>query len=274
MGRSGPPFTTLKKTREDKQIMSLIKDLAYKTLNVVTGGAGVERQIGGEAIRFPARFSRYYEAGYEPESFRFFHGNVKAGDTVLDIGGHIGLFAVVNAKLVGGAGKVFSFEPTPFTRGVLQEVVDLNGVSEIVEIRGEAVSSKRGETVFFDTGDTISNANSLVKTARSKREIPITLISVDEFVKERGLTVNCLKIDVEGSELDVLTGARETFLSMRPVARLGLHPQFVVQNDQSLDDIWRILAEYKLRVIFDGDPVEKDWFCSQDDLFDVNLIPF
>ncbi len=254
--------------------MSLVKDLAYKTLDAVTGGAGVKRQIGGETIRFPARFSRYYEAEYEPESFRFFRENVKTGDTMLDIGGHIGLFAVVNAKLVGPTGKVFSFEPTPFTRGVLQEVVDLNGVAGTVEVRGEAVSSKRGETVFFDTGDTISNANSLVKTARSKQEIPITLISVDEFVKERGLNVNCLKIDVEGAEMDVLTGARKTFLTMRPVARLGLHPQFIVQNDQSLEDIWRILTEYKMNVIFDGDPVERDWFCSQDDLFDVNLIPF
>ena len=74
--------------------------------------------------------------------------------------------------------------------------------------------------------------------------------------------------------MDVLTGARETFLSMRPVARLGLHPQFIVQNNQSLDDIWRVLAEYKMNVIFDGGPVEKEWFCSQPDLFDVNLIPF
>lgn len=254
--------------------MSLAKDLAYKTLDAVTGGAGVKRQIGGETIRFPARWSRYYEAEYEPESFRFFRENVKEGDTVMDIGGHIGLFAVVNAKLVGPTGKVFSFEPTPFTRGVLQEVVDLNGCSEIVEVCGEAVSSKRGETVFFDTGDTISNANSLVKTARSKTEIPITLISVDEFVKERDLKIDCLKIDVEGAEMDVLTGARETFLSMRPAARLGLHPQFIAQNSQTLDDIWRILVEYKLNVIFDGNPAEKEWFCSQPDLFDVNLIPF
>ncbi|HEX3102207.1 MAG TPA: FkbM family methyltransferase, partial [Pyrinomonadaceae bacterium] len=106
-----------------------------------------------------------------------------------------------------------------------------------------------------------------------KTEIPITLVSVDEFVKERDLKINCLKIDVEGAEMDVLTGARETFLSMRPFARLGLHPQFIAQNGQSLDDIWRLLSEYKQRVIFDGGPADKDWFCSQTDLFDVNLLP-
>ena len=251
----------------------MIKQAAYKALDMITLGKGVERSIGGESIRFPARWSRYYESDYEPETFRFFRETLKEGDTVLDIGGHIGLFAVVTARLVGEKGKVFSFEPTPFTRAVLQEVVDLNGCSDIVEVRPEAVSAKSGETVFFDTGDDISNANSLVKTARSKREIPVKLISVDEFVSERNLTVNCLKIDVEGAELDLLRGARKTFLEQRPAARLGLHPPFIVQNGHSLDDIWATLLEYRMSVIFEGKPVEREWFCSQPELFDVDLLP-
>jgi FkbM family methyltransferase len=251
----------------------VIKQAAYKALDIITLGKGVERSIGGESIRFPARWSRYYEADYEPETFRFFRQTLKEGDTVLDIGGHIGLFAVVTARIVGKGGKVFSFEPTPFTRGVLEEVVDLNACSEIVEVRPEAVSAKSGETVFFDTGDDISNANSLVKTERSKREIPVKLISVDEFVSERNLTVSCLKIDVEGAELDLLRGARKTFLEQRPTARLGLHPPFIVQNGHSLDEIWNTLLEYRMSVIFEGKPVEREWFCSRPELFDVDLLP-
>lgn len=251
----------------------ILKDLAYKTIDAITLGKGVNRHICGEEIRFPPKWSRYYEAEYEPETFDFFHENLKPGDTVLDIGGHIGLFAVVTARFVGNSGSVFSFEPTPFTRGVMKEVVDLNGVADIVEIRGEAVSSKRGETVFYDTGTEISNANSLVRSELSKTEIPITLISVDEFVTERGLNVDCLKIDVEGAELDVLIGAREVFTSQRPVARLGLHPVFIEKNRQSLSEIWDLLVEYRLNVIFDGEAATREWFTSQTDLFDVNLIP-
>jgi FkbM family methyltransferase len=251
----------------------VIKDAVYKALDVVTFGRGVAREIGGETIRFPAKWSRYYEAEYEPETFRFFRENVKSGNTVLDIGGHIGLFAVVTARLVGPGGKVFSFEPTPFTRNVLQEVVDLNNCSDRVEVRPEAVSSSSGETTFFDTGNEISNANSLVRTTRSKVEIKVPLITVDDFAGARELTVNCLKIDVEGAELDVLMGARETFLRQRPVARLGLHPSFIEQNGQSLADIWNLLDEYMIRAEFEGLPAEKDWFCSQTDLFDVNLLP-
>lgn len=250
-----------------------LKDLAYKTIDAITLGKGVNRHIGGEEIRFPPKWSRYYEAEYEPETFDFFHENLKPGDTVLDIGGHIGLFAVTTAKLVGPTGKVFTFEPTPFTRSVLQEVVDLNDCGDIVEIRGEAVSSKRGETVFYDTGSEISNANSLVRSELSKTEIPITLISVDEFVRERGLNVSCIKIDVEGAELDVLIGAREVFTTQRPTARLGLHPIFIAKNGQSLGEIWDLVAEYKLDMDFDGTRPTREWFTSQTDLFDVNLIP-
>ncbi len=252
----------------------MVKELAYAALNAVTFGRGVPRNIGGEVIRFPARWSRYYESDYEPNTFSFFRQNLKAGDTVFDIGGHIGLFAIVTARLVGKAGRVYSFEPTPFTRDVLQQVVDLNTVSDIVEVRSEAVSSRSGQTVFYDTGDAISNANSLVRTHRSKAGIPVTLTSVDEFVAERNIRPNCLKIDVEGVELDVLRGARQTFVDHRPVVRLGLHPPFMIENGQSLAEIWDTIAEYDLNVIYQGAKVEKAWFCDQNELFDVNLLPF
>jgi FkbM family methyltransferase len=245
----------------------------YQALEAVTFGSGIKRRIGGEYIKFPARWSRYYESEYEPETFEFFRENLKKGATVLDIGAHIGLFSVVAARKVGEDGKVFSFEPTPFTRNVLLEVVRLNNCSEIVEVRVEAISSKSGKTVFFDTGDVISNANSLVKTERSKGQIEVRMISVDQFAKDRNLKIDCLKIDAEGAELDVLLGARETFLNMRPVARLGLHPLFINQNGQMLENIWDVLSEYHVKVIYNRKQVEKHWFCEQQDLFDVNLLP-
>lgn len=253
--------------------MSRIKNISYRILDTVTLGRGVERTIDGWPIRFPARWSKYYDRIYDPETSRFLNRFLTERDTFLDIGGHIGLFAVVAARLVGSEGRVYSFEPTPLTRDVLQEVVDLNGCSQTVEVRGEAVSSRCGETMFFDTGDEISNANSLVKTDRSKNEIRVPMISVDEFASERKLKIDCIKIDVEGAELDVLKGAQKTFMTDRPAARLGLHPSFIVQNGQSLDEIWDLLTKYKLDVVFEDEPVTREWFCSRTELFDVNLIP-
>ncbi|HMO80757.1 MAG TPA: FkbM family methyltransferase [Pyrinomonadaceae bacterium] len=250
-----------------------IKNVFYGALDAVTLYRGVPRSIGSERMLFPAKWSRYYESDYEPETFRFFRSNVKPGNVVLDIGAHIGLFSVVTSRLVGETGKVYAFEPTPFTRGVLGEVVKLNGCEHNVEIRPEAVSDKEGTAYFFDTGTEVSNANSLVETGRSKEKIEVPMISVDKFASERGLTVKCLKIDVEGAELDLLKGARKVLTEQRPVARLGLHPEFMAANGHTLEMIWDLIKYYRYRPDYNGSAITKQEFCSQPTLFDVNLFP-
>lgn len=250
-----------------------MKNFIYSLVEVITLGRGINRNISGEMIRFPAKWSRYYEHNYEPETFAFFRENLKAGDTVLDIGAHIGIFAVTTANLVGESGKVFSFEPTPRTREVLEQVVKLNNVSSRVEVRHEAVGEKRSVLTFFETGEELSNANSLVKTSRSSKQIDLPVISIDEFVEERKIKVDCIKIDVEGFELNLLKGARNTFLVMRPIARLGLHPSMIKDNGQSLSEIWDVLDSYKYKAKYNFEPVSKDWFIDQSGLFDVSLYP-
>ena len=79
----------------------LIKTVSYKALDLVMGGRGVRRLIGGEPFRFRARWSRYYSADYEPATFGFLREHCRPGDTVLDIGAHIGLFTVFLSRLVG-----------------------------------------------------------------------------------------------------------------------------------------------------------------------------
>ena len=137
------------------------KSLVYGAVEVMTGGRGIARRIGGEVIRFPVRFSRYYEQDYEPETFRFLREHCRKGDVVLDIGAHIGLFTVVTARLVGPTGRVYSFEPTPNTRKTLERTVRLNDIGDWVHVHGEAVSRVSGTATLFDTGDPGSNASAV-----------------------------------------------------------------------------------------------------------------
>src|SRR5438067_2438972 len=147
-------------TFELTEMISLAKRAAYRALDLCTAGRGVPRRIGGEVVRFPARWCRYYEAAYEPETFRFLAAQCRPGSTVLDIGAHLGLFTVIMARRVGPGGRVLSFEPTPSTRAALSETVRLNGFRDRVQVRGEAVAGTVGQAAFYCTGDDISNANS------------------------------------------------------------------------------------------------------------------
>lgn len=254
-------------------IKSLTKSVVYGALDISTARRGVKRNINGEEVRFPARWSRYYESDYETETFRFLRENLRPGQVAFDVGAHLGLFSVVMARLVGDAGRVFSFEPTPKTFEILKETVRLNGCEEIVEVHAKAVSRATGTATFYDTGAEGSNANSLIQTAHSRTGLTVETTSVDDFASERKLSINCIKIDVEGAERDVLLGAERTFLNDRPAASLGLHPPFLGDAGAALSEIWKLLRKYRMNVWYKGHAVEERWFCEQRDLFDVHLFP-
>src|SRR3712207_1541891 len=116
------------------QTVNAIKSATYQTLDYLTLGRGVKRKVGGEIIRFPARWFRYYQADYESETFEFLRAQCRKNSTVFDLGAHIGLFSVVMARCVGPNGRVYSFEPTSLSREVLRQTVRLNGCEDIVEV--------------------------------------------------------------------------------------------------------------------------------------------
>ncbi|SRR5579885_3407308 len=250
------------------------KTIVYGVLDLLTARRGIIRVINNEPIRFPARYCRYYPADYERDTFAFLRSCCKAGATVLDIGAHIGLYTLLLARLVGPSGKVYSFEPTANTRSVLTKTVALNGLLDVVEIRAEAVSHSSGVSIFYETGIPVSNANSLIPLNKGNGPAPtkVKTVSLDDFVAENHVAPDCVKIDVEGAELEVLRGGRRTFLTHRPAVALALHPAVIRRSGGSLHEIWRVLKEVRMTVMLAGSPVAEDWFCQQENLFDVQLL--
>lgn len=107
---------------------SFIKKSAYTLLDWITLGKGVVREVNGMKIRFPARWSRYYESNYEEDNYILLRKQIKPGMQVIDIGAHLGLFSVACSKLSGPGGKVISFEPTPKTFSILKKNVTSESV--------------------------------------------------------------------------------------------------------------------------------------------------
>lgn len=253
-------------------IKELAKDIVYGIGDFLTFGKGINRNIGGFDIRFPVRFSRYYPTDYEPYLFQFLKKNCHEGYTFLDCGAHIGLFSVVGSRIVGERGKVVSFEPMPSIRAVLENTISINNCSNVT-VRPEAVSSKIGEARFFDTGNVASNANSLVQQDRHAGNITVPVTTIDQVRAEMNLRINCIKIDVEGAEYDLLRGASKTLRSDRPVLFLSLHPTALNNANVSLSEIWAFLNSNRYSLEFDGERVTEAWFCEQTYLFDVECIP-
>lgn len=258
-------------------LYNAVKKIGYKAIDIFTFGNGVPVVINNFKIKLPAKYFRLFPKDYEASSFNFFKKYLKQGDTVIDIGAHIGLYSVFFAKHTNG--KIFSFEPTPSTAAVLRETIRINHCQKNVTVLQAAVADKPGVATFYADDADVHTGNSLVEldlgegsTRKGAYQVPVT--SVDAIREENKLKIDFLKIDAEGVELDVLKGARNTFLTDRPKGILGLHPFAYKNRQETLSGIWKLLQEYRLTVQEDGELISKEQFCNRDEgIYDVEFIP-
>jgi FkbM family methyltransferase len=253
---------------------SIIKKIGYAGLQILTSRRGIARKINGVSIKFPTKYFRYFPAEYETENHLIFKEKIKSGDTVIDIGAHIGLMSVILGKLVGEKGEVYSFEPTPYTFSLLNKMIGLNKLQAVVKPVNKAVSDTSGFVEF--SADTMDVSNSIVSYEHNSeyKKIKVPTISIDEFVKENKMQkLDFIKIDAEGVELDVLKGAKETLQKFRAKMILALHPLPIKAKGDSLEEIYDFLQQAGYKVIWKKEILSKEKFCEQQDMFDVFLEP-
>lgn len=158
---------------------------------------------------------------YEQEKQKLFEAHVGPGDVVFDIGANAGFYTLLASELVGPKGRVFAFEPLPRNLYFLNEHLRLNQVKNVVVIEG-AVADKSGE-VFFDD----SPGSAMGHTAK-EAGLKVPSVALDELISEgRILPPSLMKIDVEGDELMVLSGAKGMLVKSHPVILLATHSAHV-----------------------------------------------
>lgn len=162
------------------------------------------------------KLARIFLGTYEPEQTRLFQETLRPGDTVLDVGAHVGYYTVLSAVLAGPAGAVWSFEPNPRNAAFLRRHAEVNGLRQ-VRVEQAAVSDVEG-TARFDFG-TGSGTGHLA----SGGAIEVHTLRLDDFCAAHAIVPRAVKIDVEGAEAAVLEGFATTVDAARPVIFLSTH---------------------------------------------------
>lgn len=128
---------------------------------------------------------------------RFFVG--RKGLTVVDLGANIGLFSVYAAKF---AQRIIAVEPDPNHCEVLDKnLSQIKGLK--YEIIQKAVAVVPGKKTFFRNPDN-STANTLLG-GNTSEGFEVDVVTVDTIFKDID-AVDFLKIDIEGSEFEVIGG--------------------------------------------------------------------
>ena len=138
---------------------------------------------------------------FEPFETELVKREVKKGDIVLDVGANIGYYTLIFAKLVGTGGRVFAFEPEPNNFALLEKNIEINGYKNI-QLFKKAVTSKSGKVNLYLNINT-EGGHSIYKSKDSGKRIEVESVCLDDFIDEK---VDFIKIDVEGSEGEVIKG--------------------------------------------------------------------
>ena len=165
---------------------------------------------------------------HEEDIIERFHP--KEGDTVIDIGAHMGRYTITSSKYVGPNGKVIAVEAHPYNFKMLERNISLNRLANVTAIRC-ALYSKREKVKLYlpdeKQGYTMHHSvmsNYLITKYNEKIEqyyIEVQAYALDELLSNTGVNqVNWIKIDVEGAEYEVLKGAKAILAASKPISIL------------------------------------------------------
>lgn len=164
------------------------------------------------------------EAGqfYEPEVSYFFTNVLQPGDTVVDIGAHIGYFSVLGGRIVGETGKVFAFEPEPGNYRRLRDHLAQNGLRHVQSFNVALGSSPGTAEMYFNSDNDgghafwdVAEHQLCERTREEGKRLTAEVVVLDHVLAGLlpGQGPRLIKIDAEGMEYEILKGGLRTILA-------------------------------------------------------------
>ena len=151
----------------------------------------------------------------EPE-YKILSQIISDGNWVIDIGANIGHYTKRFSDIVGERGRVIALEPVPTTFALLSANAKLFKYNNVTLIN--AAASKRFKTIGmnipkFSTG--LKNYYRAQCSFNGNCDLSVLTIPVDSLnFSER---IALIKIDVEGYEMNVLDGLKNTIKTNKPI---------------------------------------------------------
>jgi FkbM family methyltransferase len=208
----------------------------YETLwrtrwRVVRAALSPRRNVRCRGLRFsvPADnwITHYRWQSYntkEVETLDWIDRSFRKEDTMFDIGANIGQYSLYAALRHPGI-RVIAFEPEYSNVHLLRDNVVQNKLEKQIQIYSVALSNHCGLTqlhlqdltpgaaLLTESKDTLQVTRTNHKVIAREGAYAMTL---DAFCAETGISPQCVKIDVDGTEIEILEGAAKT-LSVPPL---------------------------------------------------------
>jgi FkbM family methyltransferase len=223
-----------------------------KLLELAARGRGLRRRLDGEDFRVIPKHRYLWGNAREQELRAFIRERVRPGENVLDVGSHVGLYALYFARWTR-TGQVHAFEPNPVTRSALVEHVRLNGFAGRIVIRDMAVSDALGEKDFFalpfDGMSRLGGENP--ELAGKTTRIRVRTTTIDDYCETERFVPSWLRMDIEGFEVAALRGASRLIEALRGSLNIviEMHPNAWEDSGETAESCAALLARLGLEAI-------------------------
>lgn len=214
------------------------------------GGLKLRIYMGNDQSR-----QQFVAGCLDPNEFALLDKLLMPGMVFFDVGANEGFYSVFASRRVGETGSVWAFEPSVREIERLTANVGLNGLTNVRPVR-VALADEDGDAELLIACDEHSGHNTLgqfVYESGPDRREPVRLRRLDSLLQEGGPErLDILKIDVEGAEMRVLTGARDALRKFRPFILLEMNDRSLKTQGTSRDNVIRYLESHDYRLyLFD-----------------------
>lgn len=198
------------------------KKIGWKLLSFVQPQSSKKRSgqqmavFANEHISHHVQLAGYYEADELLAIKSFLHSKnllVDGENSFIDIGANIGNHSLFFSDTFK---NVHAFEPNPSAYSLLKANASLCRSSNIETYMIGLGDQKCSTTLYASQGN--AGASTSIKENKRLDSISITMHidRLDSYINSLG-DVRCIKIDVEGMELQVLQGSQETINKFKPL---------------------------------------------------------
>ena len=166
---------------------------------------------------------------------------IKDTDTVIDIGAHIGLFALYSSQFCKN-GKIYCFEPVKENFELLKSNLELNKIKNVIAFNG-AISTNSGVISIFLNDD--ESGHSMYVKGTNK--IQVKSFSLQDVFESNKLTkCDFIKIDCEGEEYKIIESLPNSYFEK--ITKMCIEYHFA---DTKPDLLQNMIKKLKLSHIVD-----------------------
>jgi FkbM family methyltransferase len=231
-----------------------------------SGKAIVPHAYGGEMVfdfSNPREIEMFADVYDVSQLGRLMKDILRPGDIFIDCGANIGYYTSIAAALVGRSGRVISVEANPDLSLRMANGAVINGANTAtVHLTNALLGSESGRAILYIAEDHIYSSTCPVdelkfRDIKKEREISVHQITMDALLKQHrliGRRIRLVKIDVEGSEMDVLRGFKLLYSGFIDFIYIEIHPEQLAIKGQSPLDVAKFMfsAGYVVKTKIDN----------------------